>query len=80
MLFSIVNAFMMLILAIGLGAAYVYYRDRKVVDSSVSAFIAIVCSSLFCAYVMVLGFSAAFNDLFKCISHSVSAFKALFSH
>lgn len=80
MLFSVFNAFMMLVLVIGLIAAYKYNRDRKVTDESISAFVAIACGSIFCAYVIVLGSSAAFSELFGCISHLFSAFKALLSH
>lgn len=81
MLFSVVNAFMMFVLVAGLVAAYKYTRDRKIVDdASISAFVAIVCGSLFCAYVIVLGFSAALSELFGCVSYLFSALKALLSH
>jgi cytochrome bd-type quinol oxidase subunit 1 len=80
MLFSVVNAFMMFVFGVALVAAYMYIRDRHVVDTPISAFVAVVCGSLFCAYVIVLGFSAALSELFGCVSHLFSALTALLSH
>lgn len=80
MLFSVFNAFMILVLATGLVAAYRYQRDKRTDDASISAFVAIVCGSIFCAYIAILGVTAAFNELFGCIERLFSAFKALLSH
>lgn len=67
MLFMLFNAFMSFVLALGLIAAYRYHRDHRTEDAALSAFIAIVCASVFCAYVMVLGFSTVFKELSKLV-------------
>lgn len=77
MLFTVFNAFMILVLVAGLVSVYKYHRDKHKVDVALTAFTAIVCISVFSAYILVLGASAAFNELFGTFKVLFSAFRAL---
>lgn len=74
MFFSILNVLMIIMLVVSLGAAYkCYYNEANGGDdSAISALVAIVCGSLFSAYIIVLGVSASLGELLGCVKRLFS--------